>query len=216
MAKLQLAQVGCGGMGLRHLYGLIELKQRGFDTYDLTALCDLHPEAAQHVASVAEQGLGSRPRIYTNYDEMLEKERGLDAVNVVTDTRAHHTFALKAFEAGVHVAVEKPMGVTVRACRRMIDGARRANKVLSISENYRRDPVNRLIRALLETGAVGDPRLILHTALGGGRTVQQVAAWRHAKLRGGYVLEYGVHDADLLLFFMGDVERVYAETHLWE
>ncbi|MDP3063855.1 MAG: Gfo/Idh/MocA family oxidoreductase, partial [Chloroflexota bacterium] len=46
--------------------------------------------------------------------------------------------------------------------------------------------------------------------------VQQVAAWRHAKLRGGYVLEYGVHDADLLLFFMGDVERVYAETHLWE
>jgi cation transport regulator ChaC len=46
--------------------------------------------------------------------------------------------------------------------------------------------------------------------------VQQVAAWRHAKLRGGYVLEYGVHDADLFLFFMGDVERVYAETHLWE
>lgn len=108
------------------------------------------------------------------------------------------------------------MGVTVRACRRMIEGARRANKVLSISENYRRDPVNRFIRALLETRAVGDPRLILHTALGGGQTVQQVAAWRHAKLRGGYVLEYGVHDADRFLFFMGDVERVYAETHLWE
>jgi len=216
MAELQLAQVGCGGMGLRHLYGLIELKQQGFDTFDLTALCDLHLEAAQHVAGVAEQGLGTRPRIYTSYDEMLAKERGLDAVNVVTDTRVHHKFALKAFEAGLHVAVEKPMALTVRACRRMIDGARRADRVLSISENYRRDPVNRLIRALLDAKAVGDPRLILHTALGGGRMVQQMAAWRHTKLRGGYVLEYGVHDADLFLFFMGDVERVYAETHLWE
>jgi predicted dehydrogenase len=41
-------------------------------------------------------------------------------------------------------------------------------------------------------------------------------AWRHLKLRGGYLLDYGVHAADLLLYFMGEVDRVYAETHLWE
>ena len=41
-------------------------------------------------------------------------------------------------------------------------------------------------------------------------------AWRHIKLRGGYLLDYAVHNADLFLYFMGKVDRVYAETQLWE
>jgi len=203
-------------MGLRHIYGLKELKQKGFGTFELVALCDLHRSAAEHVAGEAEKGLGRRPSVYTDYDQMLSQEKSLDAVNIVTDTRFHHTLALKAFEAGKHVAVEKPVGLTVRACRRMIEGAKRAGKVLSVSENYRRDPMNRLVKAVLEAKAIGEPRLVLKFSASGTRMVQQVAAWRHMKLRGGYVLEYGVHDADLLLYFMGDVERVYAETQLWE
>ena len=54
MAQLSLAHVGCGGMGLRHMYGLIELKERGFDTFDLVAVCDLHESAADHIADLAE------------------------------------------------------------------------------------------------------------------------------------------------------------------
>jgi predicted dehydrogenase len=46
--------------------------------------------------------------------------------------------------------------------------------------------------------------------------VQQVAAWRHLKQRGGLLLEYIVHESDLFLYFFGDVERIYTETHLWE
>lgn len=214
--KIRLAQVGCGGMGLRHIYGFTELKEKGFDTFDVVALCDLHRSSAEHVANEAEKGLGKKPKVYMDYDEMLDREKDLDAVNIVTDTRFHHTFALRAFELGKHVAVEKPMGLTVRACHRMIEGARRAGKVLSVSENYRRDPMNRLVKALLGARAIGDPRLVLKVSAGGSRMAQQVAAWRHMKLRGGYVLEYGVHDADLLLYFMGDLERVYAESHLWE
>mgnify|MGYP001393994578 CR=1 FL=1 len=41
-------------------------------------------------------------------------------------------------------------------------------------------------------------------------------AWRHTKIRGGYLLDYGVHNSDLLLYFMGEVDSVYAETRLWE
>ena len=36
------------------------------------------------------------------------------------------------------------------------------------------------------------------------------------KERGGLILEYGVHTSDLTLYFMGNVERVFAETQLWE
>ena len=216
MALLQLGQVGCGGMGLRHVYGLAELRRCGFDTFAVTALCDRHRSSAEHVAGVAEAELGLRPRVYTDLQDMLEAERNLDAVNIVTDTRMHHPFALAAFDAGLHVAVEKPMGITVRACRRMIDAASAAGRVLSVSENYRRDPMNRLTNALLRGGVIGEPRLAINVATSGGRGVRQVVAWRHMKERGGLILEYGVHTSDLTLYLMGGVQRVFAETHLWE
>ena len=216
MALLQLGQVGCGGMGLRHVYGLAELRRCGFDTFALAALCDRHRSSAEHVAGVAEAELGLRPRIYTDLQAMLEAERGLDAVNIVTDTRMHHVFALDAFDAGLHVAVEKPMGITVRACRRMIEAGRASGRVLSVSENYRRDPMNRLTDALLRGGVIGEPRLAINVATSGGRGVRQVVAWRHMKERGGLILEYGVHTSDLTLYLMGGVQRVFVETHLWE
>ena len=215
MADLRIAQVGCGGMGLRHAYGEIELK-RVFGTFDLTAVCDVNLSAAEHVANEAEKGLGKRPAVYTDFDRMLDEERGLDALDIVTDAGQHHVQAFKAFEAGVHVAVEKPMGLTVRACRKMIDAAERSGLVLSVSENFRRDPMNRLVRAILEARALGDPRLFLDISTAGSRFIAHSTAWRHVKVRGGYLLDYAVHNADLLLYFLGEVERVYAETHLWE
>ena len=62
MAPLSLAQVGCGGMGLRHVYGLMELRTQGFDVFDLVALCDKQLSAVEHVASEAERVLGKRQR----------------------------------------------------------------------------------------------------------------------------------------------------------
>ncbi len=216
MALLQLAQVGCGGQGVRHVYGLGVLRRHGFDTFELAALCDRHRSAAEHVAREAEAELGLRPRVYTDFQAMLEAERGLDAVNIVTDTRTHHVFALDAFDAGLHVAVEKPMGVTVRACLRMMEAASAAGRVLSVSENVRRDPMYRLARALLRGGTIGEPRLHVHATTSGSRAAEQLVAWWHMKDRGGWILEQGVHTSDLTLYLMGDVQRVFAETHLWE
>ena len=196
--------------------GSQSLKLAAFAPLISWPFCDLQSSAAYHVASAAEKGLGARPKVYTNYDEMLEKEKDLDAVNIVTDTRFHHIYALKAFEEGMHVAVEKPMAVTVRAARRMVEGAQCSGRVLSVGQNYRRDPMQRVVKALLEAKAIGEPRLALYVSTGGGRFIQHIAAWRHMKPRGGYVVEWGVHHTDKFLNHMGDVDRVYAETHLWE
>ena len=168
MADLRIAQVGCGGMGLRHLYGQIESKQ-DFDSFDYVAVCDVARSAAEHVASEAERGLGRRPTVYTDFDEMLSRERGLDAIDVVTEVGLHHVMALQAFDAGKHVAVEKPLGLTVRAGLRTNDAAERAGKVLSVFENYRLDPMYRLARAILDGGALGSPRLALYTSISGTR-----------------------------------------------
>jgi predicted dehydrogenase len=212
---LNIALAGCGGMGLRHLHGLIEHRSR-FDSLDLIAVCDVNESAARHLADVAEQRLGRRPAIHTEFDEMLRAEP-LDLLDIVTDTRMHHTFAEAAFGAGLDVMTEKPMGITLKAARRMRDAAERANRVLSVAENYRRDPLCRLAKSLIEGGVIGTPRMAMDVHLGGGDTLMHNTAWRAMKSRGGgMVIDAGVHAADLLLFYLGDATRIYAETGLFE
>ena len=73
---------------------------------------------------------------------MLERDDIL-AVDVVTDGSMHHQVAIPALLAGKHALVEKPLGITVPACRAMIDAAEQGGAVLATAENYRRDPPRR-------------------------------------------------------------------------
>lgn len=206
------AMVGCGGMGLRHAMGYIEAR-RTFESLHLGAVCDLHEAAASRLADEVEKATGRRPKVYTDFSKMIEQERGLDAVEVVTDTRMHHAFALQALHAGKHVMTEKPIALTVQAAQAMADAAKRAGRTLAVAENYRRDPMNRLGRALIEAGAIGEPYFALDIAVSGSEGVMHGTAWRAKKsTAGGIVLDAGVHNADLLLYFMGDADTVYAET----
>ena len=81
----------------------------------------------------------------------------LAAVVVTSDAGSHHVVACQAFDLGLHVLCEKPLGISMRACNRILAAQARAGKVLSVAENYRRDPMARLTKALLDAGAIGRP-----------------------------------------------------------
>jgi predicted dehydrogenase len=213
--KLALAQVGCGGMGLRHVHGLIEAERYHVGRFELAAVCDRNESAARYVANVAEAGLGRRPAVYDDLEAMLRAETGIVAVNIVTDTRTHHGLAEAALAAGRHVAIEKPMAITVRAGLRIVGAAQKAGRVVSVLENFRRDPLVRLAKAAIDCGLIGTPRLLLDIALSGSRAVQQTA-WRHSRVRGGWLLDSAIHDADLIAYLLGPITTVTAATALWE
>ena len=215
MGKIRIAQVGCGGMGKRHIMGQIELKKQGFDSFELVALCDNNLSTANHLAKICQGELNTTPKIYNNFDDLLKFEKP-DAIDIVTDTKSHHSIAINAFNHGAHVAVEKPLSITVKSGILMIETAKKHNKVLSVSENYRRDPLNRLTKFMIEKNIFGNPRIAIFTSANGTKYVPHTTAWRHLKLRGGYLLDYEVHTADLLLYFLGSVKETYATTILWE
>ena len=106
-------------------------------------------------------------------------------------------------DLGLHTMVEKPLGLTIRGCNHVIAAAERNGKILSVAENYRRDPINRLARALLDDGAIGDRQFIMETAVR-GRDNLIITPWRHQKLTGAITLDAGVHNADILLYYFGD------------
>ncbi|MCI0837277.1 MAG: Gfo/Idh/MocA family oxidoreductase, partial [Chloroflexi bacterium] len=212
---LKLAIVGCGGMGLRHAFAYIELRKH-FDSFDLVAVCDRHAESANHVASEVESATGRRPRVYTDFDQLLATENGIDAVDITTDTRMHHSFAIGAMESGASVLTEKPMGLTMGACREMAETAERTGKVLSIGEQYRRDPMNRLTKALVESGIIGRVSFAMKVSLSGGSALMHNTGWRALKSRAGsIIIEQGVHEIDLLIYLLGNVKHVYSATGLF-
>ncbi|MDA1258899.1 MAG: Gfo/Idh/MocA family oxidoreductase [Chloroflexi bacterium] len=211
-----IALVGCGGMGRRHALGYIELRKY-FDTVSLAAVCDVHRDVASTVAEIIGEATGARPDIYTDFDEMLERA-DLDGVAIVTSTPMHHRFAIKAMEAGLHVITEKPMGLTLKACRQMRYVASTTGVTLAIAENFRRDPMNRLTRALITSGVIGTPYFTLDMHVGSSNgAVMHSTVWRAKKNQaGGMVLDAGVHNADLLLYLMGGADSVFAETSTFE
>lgn len=215
MEPLRLAIVGCGGMGRRHLAGLAELERCVSHLIELVAVCDRNPANANDLADDANGLLGYRPMVFTSIDAMVAGTDGLEAADCTTDSGSHHIVATALLEAGLHTMVEKPLALTIRGCNRVIDAAQRAGKLLSVAENFRRDPMNRLVRALLDAGVIGAPQSILETSVQ-GRNHILITPWRHQKLSGTITLDAGVHNADILRYYFGPVVSAYGQARIFE
>jgi predicted dehydrogenase len=213
MAQIRLAIVGCGGMGHRHLYGLAELHRAGWDDFALVGACDPVRANADSLADQAAEFFGSRPTVVSELDQLAAL--GVEAVDVTTTPRSHHTIAAAALAHGWHAMIEKPVGLTVRSSNLIRQAAEVSGRVLSVAENYRRDPVNRLAKALLDAGVIGQPRLLIHHSIDGGDQML-ISVWRHQKDQSGVLIDVGVHYADMIEYLLGEVELVAAQTRLHE
>jgi predicted dehydrogenase len=212
---VRLAIVGCGGMGRRHLAGLAELARAGQQTIELVAVCDLNESNAADLAGEAQTLLGRRPSVFIDLATMVRETDGLEAAACTTDSGSHHHVATAILDLGLHTLCEKPLALSIRGCNRIIAAAQRSGKVLSVAENFRRDPINRLVRALLDDGAIGDRQFMMETAVR-GRDALIITPWRHQKLTGTITLDAGVHSADILQYYFGDAASAFGQTRLYE
>ena len=134
-------------MGNRHLRGFTELSRIGRNTFELVALCDTVADNAQYMAEEAQRLLGQSPEIVQDLGTL--EDLVVEALDVTTSPRSHHAIVSAAVERKWHVMVEKPLGLTVRACNFVRQCVKSSRSVVSVAENFRRDPINRLAKALL-------------------------------------------------------------------
>lgn len=213
--RIKLALIGCGGMGRRHLRGITRLSQSSMANLDLVAVCDLNDENAQYLADEAKELLGTRPRVFNDLERMVREIGDLGAASITTDAGSHHKVAPAALELGLNILCEKPIAVTMRGANLVIDAAKKAGRVLSVAENFRRDPINRLVKALLTDGAIGTPRLMIESSIGGRDNIL-ITPWRHMKHTGSITLDVGVHNADILRYYMGEFKTVFGVSQQHE
>jgi predicted dehydrogenase len=202
-----LALVGCGGMGRRHIKGMGRLRAVGKLNFELAAVCDVMPASADSAADMAADLLGSRPDTYADVETMLRAIKP-DGIIITTTPETHTDVGLAALAAGAHVMAEKPITLTVAEGVRLVEAAKSAGRRLAVAENYRRDPINRLARALIDAGAVGRPFLAVQASSSAGEKVI-ITPWRHRKNRGGIIIDMGVHYTDILEYLLGDMTTVF-------
>ncbi|MDA8296519.1 MAG: Gfo/Idh/MocA family oxidoreductase [Actinomycetota bacterium] len=214
MKRIAIGLVGCGGMGRRHLRAYTALRAAGADLFSVAAVCDPRPDAAEAAAAYAAEALGERPKVFASHKDLLASGV-VQAIDVVTDPSAHHGIVVEALEQGVHVTCEKPLGLTVRACQRIVEAAERSNAVLSTAENYRRDSPNRLARAVLDAGLLGRIHLMVQQSLGGSDQIM-ISPWRHLATSGPMALDMGVHYSDIIQYYFGEYESAFGQSFIAE
>ncbi len=215
MEKLSISLLGCGGIAGAHVEGYRDLYGRGFRIFEMTAACDISMEKANQRAEAFSAFQGSKPRVYTDLGDML-KEESLDAVDVCLPHNLHHTLTSRCLDEGLHVIVEKPLGITMRAARLLVDKAAKSRKTLAVAENYRRAPRERAFWWAIKQGLIGDPRMILWSAVNWG---PKPWGWREDKFSAGgsWVFDGGVHWADLDRYQLErEAVEVFAKTHTFD
>lgn len=214
---LKFAIVGCGGMAGGHLAALAQLQREGQELYELVAVCDIDRKRAEAFAAKTRKFLGSRPEVFTSHKEMLKKSEA-EAVGINTHHRSHHEIAFDVLEAEKHVIIEKPLALTPSLGREMIESAQKKGVTLAVAENYRYGPGCRAIKAALMSGLLGRPYFIIKQFAGVGSEVFCRTPWRHLKKEGGAgpIFDNGVHDADLFLYWFGEVDEVASYHTVFE
>ena len=127
--KLRVLVVGVGNMGMSHAKAYDKI-----EGFELAGLC------ARKIAKRVDlpEKWWNVPR-FANYEGALETLRP-DVVSVNTWPDTHADFAVRAFESGAHVFMEKPIAETVKDGRRVVAAARAAKKKLVIGYILRVHP----------------------------------------------------------------------------
>lgn len=112
---------------------------------ELHAICDVAEDLVSRIAEI------HRPaRTFLDYGEMLADPE-LDGVVIAASDQFHVPLALKAVEAGKHVLVEKPLGVTIEECEQLAAAAQRARVCLHVGFMKRYDPGITYAKRFIET-----------------------------------------------------------------
>jgi predicted dehydrogenase len=201
--KLHFALIGCGKIARRHAEILSRMEE-----VQLLAVCDVIEERAHT--------FGERygARWYINYDEMLEKEKTIQVVNVLTPSGLHARNVLDIVEYKKHIVVEKPMALTLDDADEMIDKCSKYGvKLFVVKQNRYNLPVKKL-REAIEEDRFG--RLVLGSVRVRWCRRQDYydsESWRGTWAKdGGVITNQASHHIDLLTWMMGDVESVMAKT----
>ncbi len=161
--RITLGLIGAGNMGSVHLDWFLAHKQ-----VQVVAICDVdrtkrdaaREKVEKHYADESGEGSFKGCRTYNEFEELLARP-DIDAVVIAVPDHWHAIMACAACRAGKDVYCEKPLSLTVREARQMVQAARRYGTVFQTGSQQRSDPSFRRACELVRNGRIGRLRRVL-------------------------------------------------------
>ena len=210
------AIIGFGGLGKVHYGNLLEIeKQRGDIRLCAIANTDLsaiNRPATLNIANISMENADfSKCNLYTDYKELLEKEKP-DFVVCTLPTYLHANAAVTAMKNGADVYCEKPMALTKEQCIEMAKIAEKYNKKLMIGQILRFSPEYIKCREIIDSGEYGK---VLR-----GEFVRKspLPDWSYQNWMldinksGGCLVDMHVHDVDIINWMFGKAKSVVSHS----
>lgn len=148
MSEIKVGIIGIGNMGSSHARQLDHGKVTGAK---VTAVCDIREERLDW----AKENLSDEVQMFTDVESFFN-EAEIDALLIATPHYDHPSLAIKGFEKGWHVLVEKPAGVFTKNVQAMNEAAKESGKVFSMMYNQRTNPLYQKVRELIQNGELGE------------------------------------------------------------
>jgi UDP-N-acetyl-2-amino-2-deoxyglucuronate dehydrogenase len=188
--------VGCGHIAKKHVAAI-----KAVEGAELVAVCDTNEERLSEFAVDGVRG-------YTDLKDMLASD--VDVVCICTPSGIHAPLTIQAAEAKKHVIVEKPMALTLEDADRMIDACEKNGVKMAVVHPNRFRPAVVELKKQLEQGAFGKIGHANATVRWNrNQAYYDQAPWRGTKaMDGGVLMNQAIHNMDLLLWMMGDIEEI--------
>jgi len=234
--ELNVAIIGTGTQGREALIqGGLALEGIRFK-----AVCDMWEfssrYASRRLAAIYKDKYGpDSVATYKDYQDMLAKEKDLDAVIVATPDFMHAEHSIACMEAGLHVYCEKEMSNTLDSAKKMVEASKKTGKLLQIGHQRRSNPIYKHTLTLLAehnlcgrlTTCYGQwnrgvqdlykwhPRYEITSAelkKYGYENMEQFRNWRwYRKYSAGPIADLGSHQIDIFSWFLhADPSQVMA------
>ena len=191
--------MGCGFWSRFQVAGWKEL-----EGVDIAAAYNRTVSKAEKLAQ--EFGI---PHVYGDAEELLRKE-DIHVVDVITDVDTHAQFVELAARYGKAVICQKPMAPNLETARRMVAACRDAGVPFYVNENFRWQAPIRRLKAIIESGEIGEPFNARVTFCSGFPVFDNQPFL--AELEQFILTDIGSHILDVSRFLMGDVEVLYCQT----
>jgi predicted dehydrogenase len=203
----KIAFAGCGRISDLHILGY-----KNYSKAAVAGLFDINMEKAKEKA--AAWGV---EKVYGSYEELLADEN-IDAVEILTPHRFHCEMTVQAAKAGKHISLQKPMAMTIEEGQMMVDASREAGIHFRIYENFVYLPAYKKAKELIDSGAIGEPRMVsirLRSGSGSGAWDVPMESWQwrlDPETCGGCLImfDHGYHLYSVAVNLAGGVEKVSA------
>ena len=167
-----------------------------------------HPDQFEivGVADPVQAEVIPAPRYWNDWRSCLDDRPEADVVIIAMPDSLHHEPALMALDAGYHLLLEKPISPTEEECREVIAKALERKRLVLVGHILRYTAYFAHIKALIDSGELGDVVSIAHQESAGFWKVAHSYVrgnWANSKRSSPIILAKCSHDIDLFVWWLG-------------